>query len=282
MKFCSVIRTFNSESTLDECLRMVCSQHNRPSRIIIVDSGSNDGTLEIARSHGAEIVHYPKDLDFNYSRSLNVGIEASDDPFVFILSSHTVTESPEVTARMLDQLERDPSVVGVYVVPTPSGSTQAKEFSVQRIDGSSFDGFNGLWNTCSMIRRSSWQSHPFSEDAWIAEDQEWAGHFFAKSPQFGTIRLEGLLVRYKNARANRWKQISEFVSIATFSKTDLCPTPLCLTRILGLLKNSNGWRQLRRNSEFVNYVCLLLYRLRILRFRSNYQQGPPSYLRWLG
>ncbi|RMG49531.1 MAG: glycosyltransferase family 2 protein [Gammaproteobacteria bacterium] len=49
----AVIITLNAERLLDKCLRSVafCDE------ILVVDSGSTDRTLEIAREHGARIIH---------------------------------------------------------------------------------------------------------------------------------------------------------------------------------------------------------------------------------
>lgn len=48
------VLTFNSERTLDRCL---ASAVGLASEIIVVDSGSSDGTEAIARRHGARFVH---------------------------------------------------------------------------------------------------------------------------------------------------------------------------------------------------------------------------------
>ena len=41
--------------------------------MLVLDSGSTDDTLAIARAHGARIYEMAPE-DFDYSRSLNVGI----------------------------------------------------------------------------------------------------------------------------------------------------------------------------------------------------------------
>jgi glycosyltransferase involved in cell wall biosynthesis len=46
--------TQDSMRTLDRSLRSV---HGLATRLVIVDSGSRDGTIELCRSHGAEIIH---------------------------------------------------------------------------------------------------------------------------------------------------------------------------------------------------------------------------------
>ena len=53
---CSVtIITLNEEKNLRECLESV----RWADEVVIVDSGSNDGTLQIAQQFGCKVVHNP-------------------------------------------------------------------------------------------------------------------------------------------------------------------------------------------------------------------------------
>ena len=46
-----VIPTFNSERTLDECLSSISNQDYPDMEIIVVDNGSDDKTVEIAKKY---------------------------------------------------------------------------------------------------------------------------------------------------------------------------------------------------------------------------------------
>ena len=73
-----VIRTYNEARYLEELLLGIAAQE-RPDfdvEVVLVDSGSTDGTLDIASQHGARIVHIRKQ-DFTFGRSLNVGCRAA-------------------------------------------------------------------------------------------------------------------------------------------------------------------------------------------------------------
>src|SRR5918992_6344856 len=70
-----VIRTLNEAELVGTCLETLKSQRcDYELDILVVDSGSTDGTLEISRSHGARIHEISPD-DFDYSKALNAGIE---------------------------------------------------------------------------------------------------------------------------------------------------------------------------------------------------------------
>lgn len=52
----AVVLTFNEERNLEPCLASLAGWVDR---IVVVDSGSTDGTIEIARRFGAEIIEHP-------------------------------------------------------------------------------------------------------------------------------------------------------------------------------------------------------------------------------
>ena len=53
-----VIRTLNEQRYLDELLAAICNQKvSNPVEIVIVDSGSTDETLRIAKKYDCRITH---------------------------------------------------------------------------------------------------------------------------------------------------------------------------------------------------------------------------------
>lgn len=81
MKVSIVIPTLNEEEMLPRCLESIEKQSFGDFEIIIVDSGSEDGTVAIARRHGAKVVFEPK-LGFAIAKNFGAA-EASGDILVF-------------------------------------------------------------------------------------------------------------------------------------------------------------------------------------------------------
>jgi rhamnosyltransferase len=173
-----LMRTLNESELIGRCLDTLRRQRaNVELDILVVDSGSTDSTVEIARSHGARIHTIAPDA-FDYSTSLNVGIERLPHDLVLILSAHAVPIDDGWVAQMLSPFD-DPSVAGVASRQVPWEGAPwleverlAQTFGGERIvyagaqDGILFS------NAASCIRRSVWREEPFSLPA--AEDVEWA------------------------------------------------------------------------------------------------------------
>jgi glycosyltransferase involved in cell wall biosynthesis len=96
-----VIRTYNEEKHLDELLGQLRRQRCASSalELVLVDSGSTDGTLEIAQRHGCRITHIAKD-DFTFGRSLNIGCDFARGELLAFVSGHCVP----VDQHWLDRL----------------------------------------------------------------------------------------------------------------------------------------------------------------------------------
>jgi glycosyltransferase involved in cell wall biosynthesis len=73
-----IIRTLNEERYLEELLMKISIQDRTTYdvEVVIVDSGSTDSTLDVAKKWKARITHISKD-DFSFGRSLNIGCEFS-------------------------------------------------------------------------------------------------------------------------------------------------------------------------------------------------------------
>ena len=81
-----IIRTLNEEKYLSELLNEIKNQQSNSFIIetIIVDSGSTDKTLVIAKSFDTRVVHIKKE-DFSFGRSLNLGCENAMGDFLYLL-----------------------------------------------------------------------------------------------------------------------------------------------------------------------------------------------------
>jgi glycosyltransferase involved in cell wall biosynthesis len=107
----AIVLTYNEQVNLTACL---ASLENWVQHIVVVDSGSTDGTVEIARAHGAEVVHH----DFeNYSAQRNWALNnlPINTPWVLNIDADERV-SEELRTSISRQIPRaDPALAGFMV-----------------------------------------------------------------------------------------------------------------------------------------------------------------------
>jgi len=91
-----IIRTLNEARYLGELLAMARKQTYPVAclEIIVVDSGSTDDTLKIAREYGCQVVTLERS-QFSFGRSLNLGCAAAKGSILVFVSGHCVPTSDE-------------------------------------------------------------------------------------------------------------------------------------------------------------------------------------------
>lgn len=70
-----IIPAFNASKTLEECIASVLNQSTAPKEVILIDDGSSDSTLEIAKKYSSIIAISQKNL--GVASAINLGIERS-------------------------------------------------------------------------------------------------------------------------------------------------------------------------------------------------------------
>lgn len=102
-----VIPTLNSAATLDWTLCALRAQRGCSVHVIVADSGSEDGTLEICKRWGVETTDVPPG---NMYRAVNQGLNLMGTEWVTYLNSDDLVY-PYSYARMLAQGTRDVALV---------------------------------------------------------------------------------------------------------------------------------------------------------------------------
>jgi len=125
-----IIRTYNEEKYLSRLLDMAVKQNseNFDFEIVIVDSGSTDSTLDIAKSFNARIFHI-KSSDFTFGRSLNVGCDGANGDYLVFISGHCIPTASDWAHELLTPLIEDKAVY-VYGKQIGVNNTKYSEHQV--------------------------------------------------------------------------------------------------------------------------------------------------------
>ena len=188
-----VIPTLNGGRLFHRCIEAAARQKlDRPFEIIVIDSGSNDGTDEVAAEY-ARLIRIPKP-EFNHGLTRNLGVNESEGELIALLVQDAIPQDEHWLQRLVDAFE-DPKVAGAYSRQAPqpganpivaarlkrwsAGGDEPKVKQINNLD--SFDALDPIEkleivsfdNVASIIRRSVWDKIPFPEAA-FGEDTKWA------------------------------------------------------------------------------------------------------------
>lgn len=171
-----IVRTYNEARSLPRLLAELNRQRGAEYELLVVDSGSDDGTVELARRAGARVLHISKDR-FTFGRSLNLGCDAAEGEILVFISAHCYPEDTNWLRNMLAPFGA-PETALTYGRQLGGEVTK---FSEHRVFERNFpSGRNGTIlpffcnNANAAVRADLWRSQRFDEDLPGLEDLDWA------------------------------------------------------------------------------------------------------------
>jgi rhamnosyltransferase len=169
-----VIRAKDEAPSIGRTLDLLAAQTVR-AEIVVVDSGSTDGTLDIVRARDTRLVEIPP-KSFTYGGALNTGTERVNAEVVVALSAHSFAHDERWLEHVLDAMA-DANVACASGQGTgPDGRALTGRVVQDRVLAEA----HPLWGYSShagAFRRSLWTQRPFRADMPFSEDKEWAWHW---------------------------------------------------------------------------------------------------------
>jgi len=278
-----VIRTLNESRHLDALLQNIAAQQTDGinHEVVLVDSGSTDGTLEIAERHGCRIHHITRE-EFSFGRSLNIGCEAAAGDILVIISGHCVPTG----AQWLQHLCRpllDGRAEYTYGRQVHGGNSH---FSEGRIFAKYFpeqsripqEGFY-CNNANAALLRSAWEQHRFNEDLTGLEDMDLAQRLLRSGGRIGYV-AEAAVFHHHN---ESWPQVRRRFEREAIALQKIMPQlHVSLLDTLRYVASSvsRDWRCARRENPAVGFGDILRYRWNQYwgAYRGNHEHRKLSHV----
>ncbi len=171
-----VVRTYNEERHLGSLLGCMQDQltNGIDTELIVVDSGSKDRTIDIAKSYSARIERICKN-DFSFGRSLNLGCSVASGEYLVFISGHCQPTNEQWLAALVAPLNQGHAVYS-YGRQIGNGQSKFSECQLFRKYYSETsqipqDGFF-CNNANAALLRSVWERFRFCEEVTGLEDME--------------------------------------------------------------------------------------------------------------
>ncbi|MCF6177764.1 MAG: glycosyltransferase [Geopsychrobacter sp.] len=104
-QFYIVIAVLNARETLERCLMSVLSQEYPHYKLLVVDGGSDDGTVEILQKYQADLSWWVSGPDTGIYDAWNKALHQIKDGWALFLGADDVLQSPDVLLRVADSLQ---------------------------------------------------------------------------------------------------------------------------------------------------------------------------------
>jgi len=223
-----VIPTKDAGPRFAETLRAIRRQDmGEPVDILVVDSGSTDGTVELSRGLGAQVISIAPE-EFGHGRTRNLAISRCTGEYVALTVQDAIPADDQWLPALVEVLDAHRDAAGAYSrhVPRPESGARSRQ-AVRHWTESLGDGgvqqirdpaefarlpFGERQRRCtfsnvsSLIRRSVWAACPFrqieyGEDLAWAYDVMLAGHSIVYAPSSAIVHSHDRSTWYEFRRA---------------------------------------------------------------------------------
>jgi rhamnosyltransferase len=171
-----ILRSFNEAWALRETLPALAAQNFKRWELIVIDSGSKDGSVELLRQfqprHLVQIPH----CEYNPARVMNHGMELASSNFGIFLNADATPQGPDWLGPLVTALF-DPRVAAVFGRQIPRPDCQAvfahdyeRCFGPNR-ESASWEHFFSM--ASSGLRKDIWAKRGFNERMQYSEDDEY-------------------------------------------------------------------------------------------------------------
>ncbi len=103
-----VIPSWNTKDYLAACLRTLAAAEKPACEVIVVENGSQDGSLEFLRAAHPEVRLIANERNEGFARGSNQGMRIARGSYVLLLNTDTEV-APDAVARLVRFLEQNPA-----------------------------------------------------------------------------------------------------------------------------------------------------------------------------
>ncbi len=174
---------YNAALTIEQTILSVIGQHHPQIEYIIIDGGSNDGTVDIIKKYQDKISYWLTESDSGIYEAMNKGVQKASGDYVYFLGADDCLFNNEIMQRISQHLMDTPADVlcgKIYIVDDVLGT------KMQRMTGRSLtkeDVYSGIIapHQGMFVRTSLMKKYRYNDRYKIAGDYD----FFLRLNKYG-------------------------------------------------------------------------------------------------
>jgi len=193
MKISVIIPTRNGQDSLRELLAGLTIQKMMPEEILVIDSASEDGTVDVAEQYGARVERIELN-SFDHGSTRSVAAKKACGDILVFLTQDVLPASPSMLEKLVEPIIDYPDIVASYGRQLPSFdadeiATHLRAFNyppcsaVKSFEDRGKLGFETVFlsNSCAAYRKSSLADIDYFEsDLIFGEDSTAAGRLLER------------------------------------------------------------------------------------------------------
>jgi GT2 family glycosyltransferase len=172
-----IVAVFNGRATLQQCIDSVAQQTWPNRELIVIDGGSDDGTVELLNANRENIAYWISEPDRGIFSAWNKGLDKANGEWICFLGADDHLWDERVLERMAAQLEKIPPDIRVAYAQIMLLSAEGQPLHAAGAPWQeareSFGQYMSIPHPAVMHRRSLFEQHgKFDESFRIAGDYE--------------------------------------------------------------------------------------------------------------
>jgi len=278
MKISIVIRSYNEIRYFPKLITAIKNQNGYSSsdvEIILVDSGSDDGTLEYGKLHCDKVECILKD-EFSFGRSLNIGCKVSEGEFIVLISAHCVPVDCEWLANLVKPFH-DKKIGVTYGRQIGGEETRFSEHQIfSKYFPADVQQLNNLEYYCNnancAIRNDLWKERKYDEELSGLEDMDFAKWCFKEKKLKIHYRPDATVYHFHH---ESWKSIRrrferEANALALISPDSIINISSALKYLIVAI--TNDLKKSLKEKTITQYAGEILF-YRICQYYGSYKGG---------
>jgi len=189
MEISIIILAKNEGRNIRQCLDGVFKQKIKyPYEVILIDSGSTDNTLDIAKEYNVGI-HEISAYEFGHGKTRNFGAGLAKGKFLVFLTADAVPANEDWLCKLVDVIRDREDAAASYSRQMPKeGTSPMEQWDILKVNPDKREikklteplsrkkmrSLISFQDISSCIKKEVWEKVRFDEDIIMSEDQDWA------------------------------------------------------------------------------------------------------------